>query len=52
MTVAQIPTCFIPPYQVFFKKFIPTELYTVPSLKILLGLAKNIDADMSWVARL
>lgn len=49
--VKNLPACLVPPYQEFFKKFTPSEDHNVISLKVLLALARSIDADMTWVAK-
>jgi hypothetical protein len=54
--IKQVPVCVIPPYQQFFASFIPEavipDVKTAQSLKILLALAMEIDADMKWLAHL
>jgi hypothetical protein len=41
----------IPNYQQFFITFIPSS-QTIATLKVLLALAVEINADMKWVAYL
>jgi hypothetical protein len=52
ISAKKIPTCLLPPYLNFFKCFNPAESHSSSSLKGLLTLAKKIDADMAWVAKL
>jgi hypothetical protein len=51
LTVKRVPACVIPNYQQFFVTFIPSS-QTIATLKVLLALAVEINADMKWVAYL
>ena len=50
LTVQQVPSCLIPPYQEFFNAFIPTS-ESVQALRILLAFAIKIDANMNWMTQ-
>jgi hypothetical protein len=52
ISAKKIPAVLLPPYLKFFEEFRPTEeqQQDMYSLKSLLELAKQIDANMTWVA--